>query len=342
VTQLTTTFNRQDIAHYLHEKDANNVTNSANTTRSYRTKLMAFLEFSHGLADNSVALSYRDTLSCSRDSDQVKQILYVLSDFFRSLGGCNPFYELSRAYRTSKKESSIKRAERDERVLSSHDVDRMLMRARQFTVGHTGVDYYVAYRNFFMIQMMAKYGMRVTGLVGIDLDHIDTGNRKLIIRSSKNQVPYPVPIVDSMSDIRGYLNIRNQQMSTHTVDHDALLLSKTGRRLSDTSARRAINAVSESLGLYEPQRSTHQLRHYRATRYYKRGMATQLISSIMGMSEQTLRTTYLHLTDQDTVDEYEAWSRDRKRDGVVCPRCGYDGTGEDVDRVSRKPELRVV
>jgi len=347
-----TSFGMPDIERYLHEKAVNNITNSDNTTRSYRTKLSQFLEFSGGVLSADTARSYRDKLSGSRDSDQVKAYLYVLSNFFQFLGGSsggpNPFYDLSRAYRHDKREASLKKAKRDDRVLTDDDVAALVRRASSMSHGFSGVEYYLAYRNWFMIKMLSDFGMRIDALVSIDLEHIDQKQRKCQIVASKNQVPYPIPIGDVIYHIQAYLNVRSMYMSQHIVDSEALFLSRSGRRLSAESARKAINVITESVGLYERQRSTHQLRHYRATRYYRDGMAPQLISTIMGMSETTLRTTYLHLTDNDTIKEYEEWVQNRKvaGDGHVCPRCGYregdSGEEEEKQSTGHRPALTVV
>lgn len=356
------TFNQEDIDAYLHEGSANNVTSSPHTTRGYRGILTKYLEFGAGVIDDAdVARSYRDVLTGTYDTIQVKRHLYILSGFFQSLGAGNPFYELSRAYRKDKREVASKKIRRDEKVLSEIDVRKMVDRAEEICGGLSGVSHYLAYRNYFMIKTLAQFGMRIEGLVGILTGHIDQALHKMTVYASKNKIPYPVPLINYMDDIRSYLNVRARFMNDCMTGGDhaqgdrakgnhqdpALFLSQYGRQLSVTGARNAVNEISKSVGLYEPNRSTHQLRHYRATRYYRDGMAPQLISAIMGMSEATLRSTYLHLTDQDTVREYEVWAANQKAGSVtVCPRCGYDGGegGEHAERESGGivPKFKIV
>ena len=122
-------------------------------------------------------------------------------------------------------------------------------------------------------------------------------------------------------------------------DERALFLSNTGKRLSDTSARRAVNAIATEIGLYDSGRSTHQLRHYRATKYYKDSMPLDLISQIMGVSVPVLKRTYLHLTDDDTIRQYETWLDSKKPESdYKCPRCGYSHEEKQIV----KPKLEVV
>jgi len=324
------------IERYLIDRQTNNYLNSANSVRRYRRILIDYMVLTGGELSDGGATTFRDHLVATKDGDQIKACLYVLSGYCKWAGTYDPFGPLVREFRVDKKESQIKKQIRDERVLSERDVLAMLDHAKRNTVGKDGIAYYVAWRNLFILRMLSEYGMRIDALVKADLEHVDMVRRSMVIVASKNQEPYPVPIVRMVDTIRDYLSVRRRQLH-NIVDQDALLLSRTGRRLSDTSARRAMNAIAESAGVYEPQRSTHQLRHYRATRYSKEGMSPELIATIMGMSVQTLRSTYLHITHDDIVNEYEAWARKKDQDGTkfVCPQCGYG-------RADRPTQLHLV
>lgn len=330
---------KSDIDAYLHHKTVNNIHNSENTTRAYRSHLNQWHNFFHEhlLPEPKMNLSaqtrfwakeYRDHLVKDRDSKIVKTVLYILTDFYSwkmnfskelNLTG-NPFEDLAKRFRVSKKESHRKRILRDEKVLTDIEVAMMLKHAETLTYNKAGLDYYLAYRNWLIIKMLSEFGMRVSSLISINVSDIDFLRRKIIVES-KNQKPYPVPIMNVVDDLNHYIHHVRKQVFKD--DYGFLFMSKNGKQLSDTSARRAVNAIAEKLNLYEPQRSTHQLRHYRATKYYREGMQVDLISEIMGVSVPVLKETYLHLTHDDTVREFERWSQglDKK---FVCPECGYD------------------
>ena len=335
--------NQNDIDKFISEKKLNNVFNSYNTVRSYRNKLVAWLKFSNGKDDIKTAKEYLEFLVEVYDSKSVKATLYILKSFYDWLGtDPNPFLKIVTQFQINKKETAQKRLEREGYVYSDSDVKKLLTTAKQIADSKQKdmIDYYLAYRNWFIILMMSEFGMRIGGLMGTDVDHIDFGRRLLTIFDSKNKIPYPCPIKSVKNDLRGYLNVRNTIMKDICGDEKALFLSNTGKRLSDTSARRAINAISADLGLYDSGRSTHQLRHYRATKYYKEGMPLDLISQIMGVSVGVLKRTYLHLTDDDTIRQYESWLESKKTESdFKCPRCGY--YGESVVEI-KKPKLEVV
>jgi integrase len=335
--------NQNDINKFLSEKKLNNVFNSDNTTRAYKNKLIAWLKFSNGKDDTETAKKYLEFLVAVYDSKSVKATLYILKSFYDWLGtDPNPFLKIVTQFQINKKETAQKRLKREGYVYSDSDVKDLLTTAKQIADSKPKdmIDYYLAYRNWFVIIMMSEFGMRIGGLMGTDVDHINFERRLMTIFDSKNGQPYPVPIKSIQSDLRGYLNIRNTLMKDVSRETKALFLSNTGKRLSDTSARRSVNAIAEEIGLYDAGRSTHQLRHYRATKYYKEGMPLDLISQIMGVSVGVLKRTYLHLTDDDTIRQYESWLESKKTESdFKCPRCGY--SKESIIE-TKKPKLEVV
>lgn len=337
-----------NIKAFLDNKRLNNVFNSENTVRTYKARLSAWEVFCGGADDIDTASRYLNHLASMHGSKTVKTTLYVLKSFYDWLGMTdheNPFEELSRQYRVSKKESAIKKLDRDQRVYTSAEVSLLLAMSRekiQECDHHNKIDYYLAYRNWFMIFLLSEYGMRISGLVGIDTNHIDIDSRYMTVYDSKNGKPYPVPLKTNISSMRTYLAIRSSKMTDICGDEKALFLSKTGKRLSDTSARRAINEIAAEAGLYDAGRSTHQLRHYRATKYFNNGMPLDLISIVMGVSVGVLKSTYLHLTEADTVKQYEVWL-DRKKGRSSCPRCGFTAGDENRQKTGYdKPDLKSV
>uniref|UniRef100_A0A6M3ILT6 Putative site-specific tyrosine recombinase n=1 Tax=viral metagenome TaxID=1070528 RepID=A0A6M3ILT6_9ZZZZ len=335
----------KNIEEFLNNKQLNNVFNSQNTVRAYRARLTAWQSFSSGIDDINNANRYLEYLVSIHGSKTVKSTLYILKSFYDWLGVPeNPFDKLSTQYRTSKKEAAIKKLDRDNHVYSGDEISRLLAHARSKTDALLGtqnkIDYYLAYRNWFMIFLLSEYGMRISGLVGTDISHIDIENRYMTIYDSKNGEPYPVPLKSNLSSLRSYMAVRHTIMGYIINGNPALFLSKTGKRLSDTSARRAINDLAAEIGLYDAGRSTHQLRHYRATRYFADGMPLDLISIVMGVSVQVLKSTYLHLTEADTVRQYESWL-DRKQGGFTCPRCGY-GQEDQKKTGYDKSNLRII
>ena len=327
---------------YLKNKQLNNIINSDNTMRSYRTRLIAWCDYCGGNDAYETAEEYLKSLAALHSSVQTKNTLYVLKSFYDwQENDRNPFEPLAKKYRINKKESHIKKIERDSRVLKASEIAGLKIYSEKIfqdiNAYEDPVGYYLAYRNWFIIMLMSEYGMRISGLCGVNVDDIKFQSRYMTILDSKNGEPYPIPIKTMLSLLRSYLNIRNRFLNDISGGDNikALLLSKTGKRLSDTGARRAVNKLAKYIGLYDAGRSTHQLRHYRATQYCKNNMPLDLISVIMGVSVPVLKRTYLHLTDDDTVRQYEDWLK-VSRSGFVCPRCGYSGEEKIVEKIKLK------
>jgi len=331
------------IEEFLTDRKTKNIFNSENTMRTYRGRLTSWHTFccEPGADNTDTANKYLSCLAAAHGSKTVKTTLYVLKSFYDWLDvEENPFTGIAGQYRVSKKETASKRLDRDHRVYSESDVKRLLDHAQAKIGNLSGIDYYLAYRNWFMILMMSEYGMRISGLVGVNVNHIKFETRCMTIYDSKNGEPYPVPLKSHLTAVRSYCAVRSRIMGGIPNVKKALFLSKTGKRLSDTSARRAINDLAAEIGLYDAGRSTHQLRHYRATRYFSDGMPMDLISIVMGVSVQVLKSTYLHLTESDTVKQYEAWLDRVSSGGFVCPKCGYGG--HDIEKPMDKPALKLV
>lgn len=337
---------------YLKDKLLNNIINSDNTMKSYRIRLVAWCRYCNDNDTYEAAEEYLKTLTASYSSVQVKNTLYVLKSFYdwkeNDDDKRNPFEPLSKKYRVNKKETHIKKIERDNRVLLKKEISRLKKRAERvfgkINFHESPVDYYLAHRNWFIITMMSEYGMRIGGLAGVSVEDIDFSRRCMMIYDSKNGNPYPIPIKTKISLLRSHLNIRNRFLEAIGIDindQKALLLSKTGKRMTDTAARRAINRLADDINLYDAGRSTHQIRHYRATQYYKDKMPLDLISTVMGVSVPVLKKTYLHLTDDDTVRQYETWLRISKA-GIrfVCPQCGY--SENDKETIVEQAKLKLV
>lgn len=331
-----------NIETYLKNKRLNNIINSDNTMRSYRTRLMAWCNYCDGNDTYEAAEKYLKALTASYSSVQVKNTLYVLKSFYDwQENDHNPFEPLAKKYRINKKESYVKKIERDSRVLKAPEIAGLKIYSEKvfsdINAYEDPLGYYLAYRNWFIIMLMSEYGMRISGLCGVDINDIKFQSRYMTILDSKNGEPYPIPIKTRIPLLRSYLNVRHRFLNDISGDDStkALLLSKTGKRLSDTGARRAVNKLAKRINLYDAGRSTHQLRHYRATQYCKNNMPLDLISVIMGVSVPVLKRTYLHLTDDDTVCQYEDWLKASKN-GFMCPRCGYSGEEKIVEKVGLK------
>ncbi len=332
----------EDIEKYIYERKANNYINSIHTERAYRIKIKAWLKFCKGAETIENAQKYRDLLSLKHNSPLlVRPTLYVLGSFYDVMGQDNPFAKIIKDYRVPKSEIVLKRIERNEKKLSHEEIQDMINVAQNLIKKQTLPNkIYVAQRNYLILMMLYRYGMRINSLVNIEMSHIDFEKNKIIMYKSKT-IPYPIPISPIENDLKIFINQRNHYFtnerfkeSGNEPDKKYLFTTETGRILSDMVARNSLNLISKKAGTYVKGRSTHQLRHFRATQNYKDSMSMDLISKIMGVSEGTLKDVYLHINTDDIIEQYERWAKIAK--GFVCPGCGYSEQVQKEKKVKRE------
>lgn len=314
------TINKAQIEAYIKTKKDINTICSKNTELAYRSILSSWLKYSDGDIDK--AYDYFSGVMIKKyDSKSVKRRLYILSNFYKYLGfEDNIFCKLSKDYNISKSEISKKKVIRDSKVFTDKDISKIIS-----CVSNKIDNTYISYRNYFLIKLLSEFGPRLGGLLEVRLSDIDFSKNKIMILASKNKVPYPLPIKHIREELLFFMNLRKKFLYDKAIETEFLFISNSENKLSDTAARRMINNICKEIGIYSSQQSTHQLRHWRATKYYREGMPIDLISELMGMSPKVLKTTYLHLTSDDFVKRFEDWRESSKN---ICPNCGYNFNNE--------------
>ena len=343
-----------EIEKYITEKRANNLITSVNTEIHYKFKLNEWLKFCQG--DDSIenALKYRDflTFRC-KDSIYMQQVLYVLGNFYDFMQKEeNPFMSIIKTFKVKKNDIALKQIERNEKALSDEEVQKIINIAKEMIKEKEkhGLKpaLFFAQRNYFTLMMLYTFGMRINSLLSIKLEHIDFEKNKIMLYECKTN-PYPIPIEPIEQELKLYINQRNQFLASKKIyppetpevrfktrspktDNGYLFVIGSGKKLSHLVAREAINDIIKKTNIYKTGKSTHQLRHYRATKNYKYGMPMDLISSIMGVSVKTLKKIYLHVNDDDIIAQYSKWAKTKR--GFVCPVCGYS------EEVQKEKEIK--
>ena len=347
VEEVINKMDKTDIEKYISERKANNYINSIHTERAYRIKLNGWLNFCNGVETIENAQRYRDFLSLKfNNSILVRIALYVIGNFYDFMKQENPFTEIIKDFRVKKSDIALKAIERQEKALSYDEIQKMIKTSQHLqTKPKKANKIFIAQRNYLILMMLYRYGMRIDSLVNIKMDDIDFESNKIIIYKSKT-IAYPIPISPIEQDLKLFITQRNQYFAykrfkplKNESDMKYLLTTQSGVRLNDRDARVAINAMAKIAKVYSTGRSTHQLRHFRATQNYKDGMSLDLISHIMGVGVNTLKSVYLHINTDDIIDQYEVWAKTKK--GFVCPECGYSEQVQK-EQLLKRDRLRVV
>ncbi len=151
-------------------------------------------------------------------------------------------------------------------------------------------------RDYCIIVLLLNCGMRLSELVGIDVNDIRDDTLRIIGKGNKERIVY---LNDScLKSINDYLPFRNNIISKH--EEPALFISQ--RRKTRLTTRRVQQIVEECLqlsGLSNMGFSAHKLRHTAATLLYRSGNADMLaLKEILGHEHVSTTEIYTHISDE--------------------------------------------
>jgi len=250
----------EDIEIYLTEKVSSHKI-KFNTERCYRAALKGWITYSKG--DDSKAKQYLQSMLKNNKPSSIANRLSILSDAYEALKiKPNPFYYLSRKFRSAlgvyqKKHARMNKISKKEST-SKQDAFRVSGSGKHHvnTSEYSLEKKFLKSRNDLIYQLLLHYQLRVSEIVAIDLSDLD-------LKTMTIQKLFPIqsfrPI--DISHISHELNLYLKYRKTFCiVDNPALFLSKGFKRLSDTSARRAINKMIQLTDSYSKGKSIKRLR----------------------------------------------------------------------------------
>lgn len=155
-----------------------------------------------------------------------------------------------------------------------------------------------AARDYCIIILFLNCGIRLSELVGININHIQGNSLRVIGKGDKERT---VHLNKSCLDaINEYLKVRPND---NAKDKQALFISRQGNRISTKTVQANFQKYLKMSGLDGKGYSVHKLRHTAATLMYQHGgVDLRLLKEILG--HQNLATTeiYTHVaTDQITA-----------------------------------------
>lgn len=161
---------------------------------------------------------------------------------------------------------------------------------------------YAGQRDRAIFETLYSSGLRVSELVGLNIDHIDfIGNIiKVMGKGKKERI---VPIGDqALKEIREYLKAR--PVNKEGVKERAVFLNKNGRRLTDRSIRNIINK-HVLLTSMKMKVSPHVVRHSFATHLLNRGADLRSVQELLGHVNLSTTQIYTHITTDRLKSVYD-------------------------------------
>lgn len=156
-------------------------------------------------------------------------------------------------------------------------------------------------RDKAIFETLYSTGIRVSELVGLDLDDIDfiSGVIKVMGKGSKERI---VPIGEAaLGAIRAYI----KKKAVLPKDNDrAVFLNKYGSRLTDRGVRRIVDKYIRSCSI-DQKISPHSLRHSFATHLLDRGADLRSVQELLGHMNLSTTQIYTHVTTERLKSVYD-------------------------------------
>ena len=149
-------------------------------------------------------------------------------------------------------------------------------------------------RDYCIVTLLINCGMRLSELVGINLNDIRDNTIKLLGKGNKERVIY---INDAcIHALEQYLRVRPQ--TQFAKDKSALFLSRNGRRLSPRRVEQIVEECLKSAGLSSKGYSPHKLRHTAATLMYQHGnVDIRVLKELLGHANLSTTEIYTHVSN---------------------------------------------
>lgn len=157
-------------------------------------------------------------------------------------------------------------------------------------------------RDFAIITLFLNCGMRLSELVGINLNNIKNNSLTVIGKGDKER---SIPLNNAcLQAINTYMKVRPVNF---VKDKNALFISERKQRISKESVQKIVKKYIKEAGL-DPQRySTHKLRHTAATLMYKYGnVDIRALQELLGHESIATTEIYTHLDKQQLKDAVDS------------------------------------
>lgn len=154
-------------------------------------------------------------------------------------------------------------------------------------------------RDYAILTLFLNCGMRLSELVGIDINDIDSEMTSLRVmgKGSKERVVY---LNDAcQAALTDYLITRLSSKYSH-VTTKAVFLSRLDQRMSVKTVQAMVYKYLKLAGLESKRYSVHKLRHTAATLMYQSGnVDVRVLKEILGHEQLNTTQIYTHVSNAD-------------------------------------------
>ena len=298
--------------------------------RAWIDEFLSYVEFEKGLAVNTVAAYRRDLevwrryseskslrpqdvtgdditdyLECLRRGKSPAQARYSSSSVARMLVSVRAFYRFlteedmvdvdpTATVGSPKKPRSIPKA------IALDDVETLLSLPADDLLGR---------RDQAILETLYGAGLRISELVGLDVDDVDLKEGVVLIRLGKGAKTRRVPIGRAAKRALGdYIALSRPELAKRSRgqgSRGALFLNARGGRLSRQGCWKILKGYADMAG-FEGKVSPHTLRHSFATHMLDAGADIRVVQELLGHASLATTQVYTLVSDRRLREVYLA------------------------------------
>ena len=150
-----------------------------------------------------------------------------------------------------------------------------------------------AFRDFAVVSLFLNTGIRVSELVGLDIDDVNLPERRITIRVKGGHTAMRFLNTRARRALEPYFRARKKM----PVETRALFVSNQGHRISVRQAQRSFEEWLAAAGI-EKHISVHGLRHTFATSLLERTGNLALVQQSLGHRHISTTTIYAHVPSE--------------------------------------------
>lgn len=151
-------------------------------------------------------------------------------------------------------------------------------------------------RDYCIIMLFLNCGMRVSELVGINLNDIQGDRLRVLGKGNRERMLY---LNDACLDaLNEYLPIRKSINGIPAKDANALFISQKKNRISTETVKWLVKKYC-ALANLDPRISVHKLRHTSATLMYRSGVDLRVLQEVLGHKNLNTTEIYTHVDSDD-------------------------------------------
>ncbi|MBQ5310594.1 MAG: tyrosine recombinase XerC [Oscillospiraceae bacterium] len=149
-------------------------------------------------------------------------------------------------------------------------------------------------RDFCILMLFLNCGMRLSELVGLNVNDIDFRDRTVRVLGKGNKERILHLNEGCAHAVTDYLEVRGE------TDEKALFLSRRKKRIGNRRVEQIVTSAIERIGMDGRGLSTHKLRHTAATLMYQYGNVDPMVlKEILGHASVSTTEIYTHLTNDN-------------------------------------------